>query len=119
MFRVEGAVLLPSREGFDAQWLSPNDCFWHVPPCLNHYPYLEAVQAYGTNRLVKSLFREALNIEDTEWKDYLRELKSVKNSGRNDPRIVSDLYHLLHREVSEADTWAIVRYYIKVMITSN
>jgi hypothetical protein len=73
---------------------------------------LASVPQYRDNQKLIRFFREILDVEDANWKDYLEMLLKLRR-GSNPPEDISDkvsrLYHLFSEVAISTQDWAEIR----------
>ena|ERR1700712_1324682 len=98
-------IYIPSSAEYDAGWVSSDVCVWTAPEWLEAKTRLDGVLKFTE---YEHLFRIILKIGDANWRDYLSDLKMVKEQSHTNTDRVVEIYGRLWREFERDSSWAVL-----------
>ena len=107
----EGGVYTYDDEKEDGKFWHIKDCVWEGPPFLRSKVSLKHVPGYEHDMELKDFFRSTLGIRNSNWKDYLAELKLMQENEIQEPDQVLELYRRLSKSSLTDVEWKFMRYY--------
>lgn len=99
-------IYIPPTVARKAEWVKSEACVWTAPEWLETRRRLNGISKFADH---KHLFRTILKINDADWKDYLDDLKMLKEQNRRDSEKVLDIYRRLWREFERDSNWETIR----------
>lgn len=107
----EGGVYTYDVEKKTGRFWPIKDCVWEGPPFLRSKVPLQHIPEYGDDAELKDFFRSTLGIPNSNWKDYLAELKLMQKEAFQETEQVLELYRRLSTSSLKDDEWEQIRYF--------
>ncbi|KAF4628320.1 hypothetical protein G7Y89_g9830 [Cudoniella acicularis] len=105
-FEENDWIYIPSSATRAPGWVYSGECVWTAPEWLEAKRRLNGVSKFADHEY---LFRIILKIGNANWKDYLEDLKSLKEQGLGNNEKILDIYRFLWREFECDSAWDSIR----------
>jgi len=99
-------------EGDGYTWTAPTRCVWKAPDFLDYCYVLAADVDFRSNKKIRRLFTDVLEIGNVDWSHYLAQLRQDKDCDLEDYDLSrpSNIYREVGRDVTESSEWEKIRY---------
>ena len=95
------------KDSFGVIWARPAECVWEAPKFYNVRRPLAQLPNYRGDEKLRHLFCDILNIEDTDFADYVQQASKEKRWYTN-LDTMSAIYHHIQLSASDEDDWEYV-----------
>jgi len=79
---------------------------WSAPEWLEVKQRLDGVGNYGE---LSHLFHVILKIRDSNWKDFVQELQTMKGQSQGNANRVFNIYYRLRRDFEHGTNWEVLK----------